>query len=246
MNLIANDGSASIVTASLTNGSSVQAHFSGGAPPVVSALTPSLSLAAGATIAWTTQVLVLNNGAPMGGQAVAWQTSGGITALGSTATITSSGGIAAKTLTVGPLGEGQQVTSIACVNGTTQCVTFQAFGSRPEYATLQAVAGTAQSMPASGAPSQIMLRVRDAGGNAMAGGTVTLYQTVYAWAPPCPPHGRCAEAQLLGTQTSTATSALDGTVIFTPAWLPGIATNMVGVAATGNSSTLSIRVEQHP
>ena len=49
LNVTAVDGNISVVTASLTNGSSLQAHFSGGTPPVLSSLTPSLSLAAGAT-----------------------------------------------------------------------------------------------------------------------------------------------------------------------------------------------------
>jgi hypothetical protein len=246
VNVTAVDSTASVVTASLTNGSSVQAHFSGGTPPVVSAFTPSLSLAAGATISWTTQVLVLNNGTPLSGQAVAWQASAGITAPGSTSAVTNSGGIAAQTLTVGPLTEGQTATATACLNDTTQCVTFQAFGSRPEYATVGAVSGTAQSIATSATPSQIMLRVRDMNGNAMAGGTVTLYQSLYAWAPPCPPHGRCAQPELLATQTATATSALDGSVAFTPASMPGIATLMLGVATTGNTSTLNISIEQHP
>ena len=43
----------------------------------------------------------------------------------------------------------------------------------------------------------ITLRVLDMNGNPMAGGTVTLYQSVYAWAPPCPARGRCAQPQLL-------------------------------------------------
>ena len=68
----------SVVTASLTNGSSLQAHFSGGTPPVLSSLTPSLSLAAGATMTWTTQALTLNNGAPVSGQSVAWQAGPGL------------------------------------------------------------------------------------------------------------------------------------------------------------------------
>jgi hypothetical protein len=246
VNVTAVDGTASVVTASLINGSSVQAHFSGGAPPVVSALTQPLSLAAGATISWTTQVLVLNNGSPMAGQAVAWQSGGGVTTLGSTAAITTAGGIASKTLTVGPLAEGQTATSTACLNGTSQCVTFQAFGARTAYASVGAVAGTVQSIAASDTPSQILLRVRDMNGNAMAGGTVTLYQSLFAWAPPCPPHGRCAQPELLATQTATATSAVDGSVIFTPASLPGVAARVAGTAATGNMSTLNIAIEQHP
>jgi hypothetical protein len=101
-------------------------------------------------------------------------------------------------------------------------------------------------MAISGTPSQITLRLRDMNGNPMAGGTVSLFQSLYAWAPPCAPHGRCAAAELLATQVSTAISALDGTVSFLPLSLPGVAANMVGVAATGNTSTLNVAIEQHP
>jgi hypothetical protein len=147
---------------------------------------------------------------------------------------------------VGPLAEGQQATANACLNGTSQCVSYVAYGARPEFATLQAVAGIEQSIAATATPGIVTLRVLDMNGNPMAGGTVTLYQTLYAWAPPCPAHGRCPQPQLLGSQTSSSTSALDGTVNFAPASLPGTATHLVGVATTGNASTLAIGIEQHP
>ena len=83
-------------------------------------------------------------------------------------------------------------------------------------------------------------------GNPMAGGTVALYQALYAWSPPCPPHAVCTQGALLATQASTATSALDGTVTFTPASLPGVATNLLGLAASGNTATVNIAIEQHP
>lgn len=83
-------------------------------------------------------------------------------------------------------------------------------------------------------------------GNPMAGGTVTLSQALYAWAPPCPPHGRCAASALLATQAATAVSAIDGSVVFTPVSLPGVPTNLLGVASTGNTSSLSFAIEQHP
>jgi hypothetical protein len=35
-------------------------------------------------------------------------------------------------------------------------------------------------------------------------------------------------------------------VTFSPASIPGIATNLVGLAVIGNSGTLTITVEQHP
>jgi len=83
-------------------------------------------------------------------------------------------------------------------------------------------------------------------GNSMAAGTVTLYQSLYAWTPPCQPHGQCAQGALLGTLATVATSALDGTATFIPATLPGVATNLRAVAVTGNSASLNIAIEQHP
>jgi len=247
MTVAASGTSSGVVTASLTNGASLQAHFTGGTAPILTALTPPLSLAAGATLSWTTRALVLNNGTPMSGQAVAWQISGsGITAQGSTAAISNGSGIATDTLIAGPLAEGQQATSTACVNGTSNCTTFTVNAARPEYASIEPVSGTAQSMSVSATPAQIILRVRDIDGNPMAGGSVTLYQALYAWTPPCSSQGRCDSSELLATQASTAISAIDGTVLFAPASLPGVPTNMIGLAATGNSGSVSVTIEQHP
>ena len=247
MNVTATDATWSIVTASLTNGSSLQAQFAGGAPPVLASLTPRLSLAAGATFTWTVQALVLSKGAPIAGQSVAWQATGtGIVALGSTAALTTASGVATKSLTVGPLAEGQVATINACLNGTSQCVAFTALGARPEYALLEPVSGAAQSLSLSATPAQIVLRVFDMNGNPMAGGTVALNQALYAWTPPCAAHTVCAPGNLLATQTAAATSALDGSVAFTPAALPGVATSLVALAASGNSATVNIAIEQHP
>jgi hypothetical protein len=235
-----------VVTASLTNGASLQAHFTGGTAPVLSALNSTLSLAAGTTVNWITQALALSNGAPASGQTVTWQSRAGISPQGSPSSTTSSSGIASMSLTVGPLAEGQQIISNACLNGTSQCVSFIALGARPEFAWLEPVSGTGQSLSTAGTPGLITLRVRDMNGNPMAGASVTFYQSLYAWTPPCPPRGRCAQALLLATQTAVAISALDGTVTFSPASIPGIATNLVAQAVTGNSSTVPIAVEQHP
>lgn len=244
--ITATGAAAAVVTASLANGATLQAHFSGGIPPTLTALTPTLSVAAGATVTWTVQALALNNGAPMSGQSVAWQCAGGIATQGSNVAMTNASGIASKNLSVGPLSEGQQVTATACVNGTSNCATFAATGARTEYASVQAVSGVTQSMDISATPAQIMLRLRDMNGNPMAGGTVTLYQALYAWAPPCPPQGRCAAAQLLASQTSIATSGIDGAVIFNAETLPGIPTRLVGMATAGNYSSVGVSIEQHP
>ena len=246
MNVVSTTTTASIVVVSLNNGASLQAHFSGGTPPSIIALTPTLSVAAGATVTWTTRVLALQNGVPAAGQTVTWQTADGFSPFSANSAATDAIGVAAKSVLVGPLAEGQQITAKACLNGTAQCVDFVVMGARPEYARLRAVNGTAQHLPASATPAQVNLRILDMDGNPMAGGTVSLYQAVFAWAPPCPPTGRCANAPLLATQTAVGISTVDGTVTFTPASLPGIPTNLAALAATGNSSTVRISIEQHP
>jgi hypothetical protein len=247
INVTAVDGTWSIVTASLTNGSSLQAHFAGGTPPVLASLTPQLSLASGATFTWTVQALVLSNGLPIGGQTVVWQSaSSGIVALGSATALSAANGIATITLTVGPLAPSQTATISACLNGTSHCIAYAAFGARPEYASLQAVTGTTQTLSVQGTPALVTLRLLDMDGDPMAGGSVSLYQAIYAWAPPCATHGVCAPSPLLATQTAAATSAIDGTVTFAPASLPRVATNLQALAASGNTSTVSIAIEQHP
>jgi hypothetical protein len=246
MSVNAPDTKWSIVTASLTNGSSLEAHFAGGAPPVLSSLTPQLSLAAGATFNWTVQALVLSNGQPAANQSVSWQTSSvGIAALGSTAALTNANGIASKALTVGPLAEGQTVTISACVNGTSQCVAYTAFGARPEYYFLQPISGTTQTLAVSAAPAPIALRLLDNLGNPMAGGTVALYQALYAWSQPCSPHTICTQGNLLASQTAATISDISGTVTFSPTTMPGIATNLIGIAAAGNTAAVPIAIEQH-
>ena len=247
MNVTASDGTWSIITASLTNGSSLQAQFAGGTPPILASLSPRLALAAGAPFTWTVQALVLANGVPLPGQSVAWQTppGGSISPQGSTAALTDPAGIASKNLTVGPLAEGQVVSINACLNGTSQCVAFTAYGARPEYALLEPISGVRQTLAASGTPSQITLRLLDMDGDPMAGGTVALYQALYAGSPPCAPHTICTEGALLATQSAKATSAIDGSVTFLPVSLSGVATNLHGLAASGNTATVPIAIEQH-
>jgi len=247
INVTAENGTWSVVTASLTNGSAVQTDFVGGTPPVLASLTPQLSLAAGAVFNWTIQVLVLANGVPAASQSIAViPANPGITTQSNAAALTNAAGVATTTLTVGPLAEGQTATINACLNGTSQCVTFTAFGARPEYATLQPVSGATQSISVQSTPSQITLRLLDMDGNPMAGGSVSLYQALYAWSPPCATHAVCASAPLLATQAASATSAIDGTVSFVPVSLPGVATNLQSLAASGNTATVSIAIEQHP
>ena len=95
-------------------------------------------------------------------------------------------------------------------------------------------------------PSQIVLRLLDMDGNPMAGGTVALYQALYAWTPRCAPPAICARGALLASQAGTGTSAVDGSVAFAPAAMMGVATNLLGIAASGNTATVDLGIEQYP
>jgi hypothetical protein len=39
---------------------------------------------------------------------------------------------------------------------------------------------------------------------------------------------------------------VDGSVSFVPAVIPGVATNLLGIAASGNTATVPIVIEQQP
>lgn len=246
MNVTATDKNWSTVTASLTNGSSVQAQFAGGTPPVLAAITPQQSVAAGAVLVWNVQAMVLSNGIAAAGQSVTWEPGASGFAVQNGTVQSDAAGIATQTLTVGPLAAGQLASIDACLNGTSQCVKFVAFGAHPEYARLEAVSGTTQSFAVGGVPAAVVMRLLDTDGNPMAGGTVTLYQALYAWAPPCGPHSVCGPSNRMATESETASSGLDGTVTFMPATMAGVATNLVGMAASGDAATLAVVVEQHP
>ncbi|MDR3724135.1 MAG: hypothetical protein P4K83_06565 [Terracidiphilus sp.] len=247
MNVTATDATWSSVTATLANGSAIKAEFVGGTAAKITALSSSLSVAAGATVSWPVQALVLANGAPAANQTVTWQTStSGIAPQDSTASATAANGIATKTLTVGPLAEGQQAALKACVNGTSNCTTITAFGARPEYALLQAVSGTTQTIGPTDTPTALVFRLLDTDGNPMAGGTVTLSQALYARTNACSAHTICTAGALLSMQSSAATSALDGTVSFSPASLPGVATTLHALAASGSTATVAATVERRP
>jgi len=245
MMVTATNSSISIVTASLTNGESLQAHFYGGPAAVLTSITPMLYAAAGGSISWPVQALVLSGGTASSGQSVTWNSASGIVAPAAAST-TNTEGIASATLSVGPLAEAQTATTSACLSGSSQCASFNVFGSRPEYASLAAVSGTQQSISLTYAALPVTMRLLDMNGNAMAGGTVTVHQALYSWTSPCPPHGRCAQPQLLATKITTVNSAIDGSVTITPLTIAGQATTLLGIATTGNTGSLTFSVDQHP
>jgi hypothetical protein len=234
------------VTASLTNGATVLAEFTGTAPPSINAVVPNLWLAIGASAQWNAQGLVLNNGAPLSGQTVTWTSmAAGVTVL-TPGSVSNSGGVASSQLATGPLGSGDVVSVEACLAVTAGCTQFTVTAVHTQTAALAAVSGTSQTVSSAQSLAPVVLRVTDAVGHPMACGIVTFYETLTAWTPPCPEHGRCPAAQVLSQQTLQATSADDGSVILTPLSNGGQPVGLAVTAVTGDSAVLSFELEQYP
>ncbi len=249
LTVTANSSSIAVVTASLSSGASVQAHFKGVAAPQISPLTSELYLAQGAVFSWTPQALVLMGGVPSAGQTVTWSTPDGVTA-GSASTLSNAQGLVTGQLTAGPLAENAISTVNACLPGGTPggsgCAGFVVASVHPELAGLLAVSGTEQVLSLTDAPAPIVLRVVDAAGHSMAGGVVSLYQVLKEWAPPCSATGRCPASAVLATSSLQATSGADGLVVFVPLSMKGTPTRLELLAVTGNTATLGFEIEQHP
>jgi hypothetical protein len=119
-------------------------------------------------------------------------------------------------------------------------------GVHAETSALVAISGVGQTLSVSDKPSPVYLRVTDAIGHPMAGGTVFFYETLRLWEPKCSPHGRCASARVLGTETVESVSGADGLVTLTPLTDAGLATRLEVLAITGSTASINFEIETHP
>lgn len=244
--LSANSTAPARITASLANGASVSAEFTGSAPPAIAAVSSTLFLVAGATFGWKPQALVLRAGAPYPGQQVTWSSSSG--AIVQTNSVSDANGMASTQVTAGPLAPNGNATVSACVagGGSSGCAQFLIASIHPEAALLFAVSGTGQSLSASGTPSPVVLRVEDAVRDPIAGATVAIFETLRAWTPHCSRQVRCPEGPVLATQKLELTSAADGTISLAPLQSAGLPTLLDVLAVTGDAGRLEFSIEQHP
>jgi hypothetical protein len=233
------------VIASLSNGVYVEAWFIGGAAPEIAAQTQPLYLAAGSTVSWPLQFLVLSNGQPVANQSVQLKTAVGLN-VPSAASLTNSSGLVSMQVTVGPLPANAWVNVTACVNGSSQCASVMALAEDPSLAFIEAISGTTQSAAVSVAPTPPIFRVWDPIGNPLAGVTVATYQALYAWSAPCQTEGLCPQTQLLATQATTSVSAVDGSLSVAPLALAGVPANLEGIAVAGAVSSVNFNIEMHP
>jgi hypothetical protein len=211
----------------------------------VTLVRPVEYLAAGATISWTPQATVTQNGVLAVGKEVDWSASGELSASLASST-TDSAGMAQITSIAGPLAAGVQATGQACV-GTT-CANFAAVAVDPSNWRLAVVSGAGQAITQLQLPSvatqflPVVVMVTDAQGDPVAGATVTIHQTVDAVEMACPSTGVCPIAPVLSASQSTATSDANGQFSVTPKQLPGVAevTNIAVSAGTQGFVSLSL------
>ncbi|MGB0123009.1 MAG: IPT/TIG domain-containing protein [Silvibacterium sp.] len=248
LSVAANSTSLTQVTAALTNGATVATAFTAqaGAAPAISALTPNLYLAAGATVQWTPQGLVLKNGSPTANAEVTWTpVTSGVSAP-TTASLSGNNGIVTQQLAAGPITAGNVVPVNACLVSSGGCAQFDVVSVSLANAQLTAIAGIAQNIPASQAFTPVTLEVTDPAGDPLAGAVVTFYETLDAWTPPCSAEATCPPAPLVEQQTVQAISASDGTVILNPIASPGHPVRLYITAVTGSSALLNFDLEQYP
>ncbi len=238
-----------VVVASLSNGASVQTEFAGATPPAIAAVTGTLYLAAGSVFNWSPQALVLSGGLAAPGVAVTW--SGGSNLSVTTATTASdTNGMAWTQVTAGPLATGANGLVNACLAGGSPgsggCAMFTIVSDDPGLSALTALSGTNQTLNPGDTLQPAVLRVIDPAGNPMAGATVSFYEALRPWTPPCPTQGSCPGAPLLESATVEGVSAQDGSVTLTPLTDGVVATTLEVLAVAGNSGTLTFTIARHP
>jgi hypothetical protein len=242
----ANSSSLARVTATLSNGASIAAEFSGNAPPSIGAITPDLYLAIGATVQWSPQALVLVNGAPASGQTIDWSSSASNLNVPSTPTISGADRIATLQITAGPLTAGVVAPLTACVAATSNCATFTVFAVHTETSQLSPWSGLGQIISPGQNFTPVTLEVTDAIGHPMAGATVTFYETLHAWTPDCPAQGSCPPTPILSQAVVQSVSGADGLTSLTPVSSGNQPSRLDVVAVAGQSASLNFELESYP
>jgi hypothetical protein len=202
-------------------------------------------VAAGATVVWTPQATVVQNGAAASGVVVTWTGSGIAGTVSPGSSVAGSSGSAQAAATVGPLAAGAEATGEACA-WTNLCASFAAVGVDPSLWRLAVVGGAGQSVPLAGSFAPLVLMVTDANGDPVAGAPVAIYQTVDAAEMPCPSRGRCPVAPMLGSSDTTAVSDANGLVSVAPMQVAGVAEVTNVAVATGTQGFVSLAVDQGP
>lgn len=125
------------------------------------------------------------------------------------------------------------------------CATQNLIGVAAADLRVSVVSGDAQSVGMGDSLGNVVLRVVDAAGHAVAGASVALYQAVTGWQPPCAT-GRCAAAPMYGKATATAMSDDDGQVTVTPLQYATTAAVTKITASVGTQGAITVTLVKSP
>ncbi|MGA1983037.1 MAG: IPT/TIG domain-containing protein [Acidobacteriaceae bacterium] len=210
----------------------------------ITAVQPVEYVAAGATVEWTAQVSVVENGTAAAGTAVAWASSAGMT-VSPAMSVAGANGVAQATAVAGPLAAGAQAAGQACA-WTNVCATFAAVGVDASAWRLAVVSGAGQSVASLGTFAPVVLMVTDASGDPVAGAAVSIYQTANAAEMACPARGPCPIAPMLGAANTAAVSDANGLVSIVPMQIAGVAEVTNLAVAAGTQGFVSLALTQQP
>jgi hypothetical protein len=201
-------------------------------------------LAAGAGAQWVLTLTATQDGALAPGAPVTWSATGaglsvapavGTTgASGTTATAASQAAIASVATNV--------VTGCAWV---TVCTSWTVYGVDPSGWTIAVQSGGGQTVTDGSGLTEVALAVTDGAGHPVAGATVTVFQTVYAWEGTCAAV-RCASAPVLETSKVTVMSDANGVVTVTPLEVAGQPQVVQLAASTGTKGFATATLTVHP
>jgi hypothetical protein len=210
----------------------------------IAMLRPVEYVAAGATVAWTPQATVIEDGAAANGVAVSWTAGSGMTVPAGSSVSGASGSVQAAAV-AGPLAAGASANGQACA-WTAVCANYAAVGVDPSLWRLTVVSGAGQSISLAGNFAPLVLMATNASGNPVAGVPVAIYQTVDEYEMPCPARGACPIAPVLGSLDTTAVSDANGLVTVMPMQVAGAAEATNVAVATGTQGFVSLSLEQGP
>ena len=207
----------------------------------VTAQTATTYLAEGATAQVVLGVLTQQNGLSASFQAVHWTSSTGLQPA-SADTLTGSTGQSFQSATAGPLAAGAQAQATACAWSTT-CATFTTVGVAAAQLQPTITSGAAQS---AAVLALVTVTVTDASGHAIAGASISLYQTVAAYPAPCPAQGRCPAAAILASLVTVAASDATGRYTFQPLTVEGQSTETQIAVSAGTQGFTTTTLTRQP
>ncbi len=227
------------LTATANSGSAIQASFIAvAAAESVTLRRPTQYVAAEAGAPFHPEAQVTGSASPT---AVAWQALSPSITLGAVHVSGSSSEVDAT----GSLRAGETTSVRACVSAVV-CTQETLTGVADDDLQLQMVSGGGQSVPASATLEQVTLRVTDTAGHPVAGATVSVYQRVTGWQPPCAAPGRCAVAPVYGAEPVALTSDDDGLVSVDPLQYTATAAATSITATAGTVGVLTVTLQKTP